>query len=92
MKFKHARTISELQSDNRDYEELYKSKPYLQIFEWNVSDLSANMAKIGLEGSPTKVKKIENVVLTAKETVKLSNNDKDIEFLIKDLISNHTIG
>jgi electron transfer flavoprotein beta subunit len=45
-----------------------------------------------MPGSPTKVKAIENVVFTAKESRVLENNDEQIEELIKELITNHTIG
>ncbi len=45
-----------------------------------------------MPGSPTKVKAIENVVFTAKESMTLENNDEQIEQLVKELIKNHTIG
>ena len=45
-----------------------------------------------MPGSPTKVKAIENVVFTAKESLRLDNNDEQIEELVKTLIANHTIG
>ncbi len=92
MKFKHARTVSELQEESKDYTEMLTSKPYLQIDEWSVADLDANTEFLGLSGSPTKVKKIENVVFAAKESVVLSSDDKDIEALMKDLIDSHVIG
>jgi electron transfer flavoprotein beta subunit len=41
---------------------------------------------------PTKVKKIENVVFTAKETKKMEGTTKEINGLIKEMIENHTIG
>ena len=92
MKYKHAKTISEIQDASMDYEGLFKSRPYLNIVEWSADDLNPDPNCLGLVGSPTKVKTIENVVLTAKESVKLSSADKDIDFLMKELISNHTIG
>ena len=45
-----------------------------------------------MAGSPTKVKAIENVVFTAKESLQLEDNDEQIENLVKTLIANHTIG
>ncbi|MFO7869794.1 MAG: electron transfer flavoprotein subunit beta/FixA family protein [Bacteroidales bacterium] len=92
MKFKHAKTVSELQEAAMDYEGMYKTRPYLQITEWTADDLNPHADSLGLQGSPTKVKNIENVVLTAKETVALSPEDKDIDFLMKELIENHIIG
>lgn len=92
MKFKHARTVTELQEEVRDYTELFDKRPYLQIDEWTVADLDANVEFLGLSGSPTKVKKIENVVLQQKETILLTESDKDIEGLMKELIDIHIIG
>lgn len=92
MKYKHAKTISEMQDCNTDYEGLYKTRKYLRIKEWTANDLNPEPQFLGLTGSPTKVKSIENVILTAKETVNLSAQDKDIDFLMRELITNHTIG
>jgi electron transfer flavoprotein beta subunit len=47
---------------------------------------------LGLTGSPTKVKQIENVVFTAKESKRLTATDFEMESLMKELIANHTIG
>jgi electron transfer flavoprotein beta subunit len=46
----------------------------------------------GLSGSPTKVKRIENVSFQAKDHKKLSDSDEDMNELMKELIENHTIG
>jgi electron transfer flavoprotein beta subunit len=92
MRYKYARTLTELQEETRDYTELFDKRPYLQIDEWTVADLNADVELLGLSGSPTKVKKIENVVLQQKETILLTSADKDIEGLIKELIDSHIIG
>lgn len=92
MRFKHARTLTELQEEVRDYTELFDKRPYLQIDEWTVADLDANVEFLGLSGSPTKVKKIENVVLQQKETKLLTDSDTDVESLMKELIDTHIIG
>lgn len=92
MKFKHARTITELQSDNEDYITLFENKPYLKIEELSVKDVDADVNWLGLTGSPTKVKTIENVVLEAKDARHIENTDKDVESMIIELMENHTIG
>ncbi len=92
MKFKHAKTVTELQDSSEDYIELYKDRPYLEIKEWSVADIQADETWLGLSGSPTKVKKVENVVFTAKESRILSESDAEIEGLMIELIENHTIG
>ena len=92
MKYKYARTNSELQDAHEDYTEFFEDRPYLRIKEWNVSDINAEEIFLGLSGSPTKVKKIENIVFQAKESKKFTSDDKDINFLMMELIENHTIG
>lgn len=92
MKYKHARTVTELQNETKDYTELYSLRPYLQLNEWTVDDLNADVAMLGLSGSPTKVKKIENVVFQAKDSKVLSSSDADIDSLMKELIGSHVIG
>lgn len=92
MKYKHAKTVTELQDSSEDYIELYKDRPYLEIKEWSVLDIQADESWLGLSGSPTKVKKVENVVFTAKESRMLSNVDSELEALMIELIENHTIG
>ena len=84
--------MSELQEMTEDYIQLHKNRPYLDIEEWTVEDLNADEQWLGLTGSPTKVKKIMNVVFTAKESKILTNTDNDIESLMVELIENHTIG
>ena len=74
------------------YPELYESRPYLNIEEWSVADVNADLAQCGLSGSPTKVKTIENIVFKAKESKTLSGSDADVENLIVELLANHTIG
>ena len=92
MKYKHARTVTELQDLAEDYLELYTTRTYLKIDEWSVDDIKVDEKALGLSGSPTKVKKIENVVFKAKESKVLSNSDTEIDELMKELIENHTIG
>jgi len=92
MKYKYARIPNELQASNEDYTSLCCSRDFLQIGEWSVNDIVSDQAELGLGGSPTKVKKIENVIFQAKESKTLSASDNEIESLIQELISNHTIG
>jgi electron transfer flavoprotein beta subunit len=92
MKYKHAETVTEMQEDTDDYLDLHDKRPYLNIQEWTVDDLNADEAWLGLSGSPTKVKKVTNVVFTAKESKVLGDKDEEIEQLIQELLENHTIG
>ncbi|MBN1117764.1 MAG: electron transfer flavoprotein subunit beta/FixA family protein [Bacteroidales bacterium] len=90
MKFKHARTATERQDAAEDYIDL--GRAYLDIAEWSVNDIETDVEQLGLNGSPTKVKKIENVVFQAKEAKVINGDDSGIDELMKELISNHTLG
>ena len=50
------------------YADLYEKRPYLNLVEWSVADVNGDTKQCGLSGSPTKVKKIENIVFQAKES------------------------
>lgn len=92
MKYKHAKSMTERQALSGDYIDTTADKAYLNIVEWTVNDIVSEPQWLGLTGSPTKVKKIENVVFQAKESKKLTAADAEIEELVKELIANHTIG
>ena len=92
LKYKNAMIPSERSAIDNDYTEMLNARPYLNIEEWGVSQIDYEAKYLGLPGSPTKVKQIENVVFTAKESKKLTAADSDIDNLMKELIVNHTIG
>ena len=92
MKYKHAKTATERQTEQCDRDELYAERPYLVLTEWSVEDVKADKEQCGLSGSPTKVKKIENVVFQAKESKRLTDDDNEIDELMRELIESHTIG
>ncbi|MGN0219822.1 MAG: electron transfer flavoprotein subunit beta/FixA family protein [Muribaculaceae bacterium] len=92
MKYKYAVSTSEKAKLAPEAQAFVDARPYLNIQEWSAAYVDADPEQIGLAGSPTKVKAIENVVFTAKESLCLENNDEQIENLVKELIANHTIG
>ncbi len=92
MKYKFAASPTELTKMSDTVKEIVAKRPELEIKEWSAADVHADPEQIGLPGSPTKVKNIVNVVFTAKENLRLENNDEAIENLVKELIANHTIG
>ena len=79
MKFKNAASPSEMAKLPEDLAARVEAAPELQIKEWGAAFVDADPAQIGLPGSPTKVKAIENVVFTAKESRRLDNDDAQIE-------------
>ncbi len=90
MKYKHARTATERQEASEDYIDL--GRAFLDIAEWSVNDIETDVEQLGLKGSPTKVKTIENVVFQAKEAKVIAADDSGINELMTELISNHTLG
>lgn len=92
MKFKRAKTVTEIQKENEDYTHMYNEHPDLNIPEWTVNEIETDKAQLGLSGSPTKVKTIENVVLQAKDSKVISSSDEDIEEMMVELLKSHTIG
>jgi len=62
------------------------------IDEWTADFVHADENLLGLSGSPTKVKKIDNVVLTQKENKTLTSSDTDIEQLMTELLETRIIG
>ena len=57
----------------------------------NADAIDADMNRLGLKGSPTKVKKIENVVLAHKESVVLQPTEEALNELSHTLIAEHIL-
>lgn len=91
-KYKYATSKSEVNPAKEKYAEYLKGKDYLEITEWSVADVDGDTKQCGLSGSPTKVKKVENIIFQAKESKTMTGSDADIENLIIELLNNHTIG
>jgi electron transfer flavoprotein beta subunit len=91
-RYKYAKTASERQAESNDYVNICNSHACIDLEEWSAADVKADPKQCGLSGSPTKVKKIENVVFQAKESKTLDSSDQQIEGLMVELITNHTIG
>jgi electron transfer flavoprotein beta subunit len=92
MKYKHAKATTEAAKASEADKALLEERPYLKITELSVKDIEVKMEELGLNGSPTKVKKIENVVFQAKDTKRLTASDTEINELMVELIENHTLG
>ena len=90
-RYKYAQTASEKQANNNPSFPESALNDSLLLNEWSVVDVDADVRQCGLSGSPTKVKKIENVVFQAKESKTLDSSDEQIEALMVELTANHTI-
>lgn len=102
MKYKKAMTRSELgklhaDADYTDAEFLAEEaeqlkKKDLLIHEYTAEDVEAELERVGLKGSPTKVKNIESVVISGAETKMVEANENGISNMIHELIEDHTLG
>jgi electron transfer flavoprotein beta subunit len=59
---------------------------------WNIPAINADPLQCGLAGSPTKVKNINSVVLTAADIRYIDPGEAGISELIHGLIADHTFG
>jgi electron transfer flavoprotein beta subunit len=106
MKYKKALTPIEVEekikaenpdSDEADIKELAEHKcsklveKGLLIKQWDLDFLEADLSWCGQSGSPTKVHRIQSVVLAAKESKEVEPNDKGISDMIHELIEDKTI-
>jgi len=67
-------------------------KKGLFIETWGAEDIAADLARIGISGSPTKVKKIENVVLAGRNLKLYSPDDSGVRDLVSELVEERTFG
>lgn len=101
MKYKKARTKSELTasktstyigSESVAEDLVTQAAKGLLIQEWSAADVEADPQRIGFAGSPTKVKQIQSVVLTAGDYKAVEATDTGVSNLIRELIEDHTLG
>ena len=64
----------------------------LLLKEWNVDDIEADPSRCGGKGSPTKVKKIESIVLAGADLKLVDPNEEGVRELVKELVEDHIIG
>jgi electron transfer flavoprotein beta subunit len=90
MRYKNARTSAELAGDDAQVKAL-ESRGKL-IRQWDLEKIGADLDWCGLNGSPTKVHRIQSVVLAAKETKEIEPTQDAINAMVHELIEDHTIG
>lgn len=61
------------------------------IKEWNCDAIDADHERCGIAGSPTRVKKIENVVLVPGDIKQVPNDEAAISGMIRELLDAHII-
>lgn len=82
-----AETVKKLTNERCD--EL--TKQGLLIKQWDLDFLNADLNWCGRSGSPTKVHRIQSVVLTAKESKSVEPDENGISAMIHELIEDKTI-
>lgn len=92
MQYKYAATPSELAAADESRKAKVAADKRLQIQEWTAADLDADAGRLGMAGSPTKVKKIDNVVLVHKEAKVMDGSDNSVNELMQELLASHIIG
>lgn len=86
LKYYKAQMPMEVPEDKKaEAEALWQERPYLKLTEWNADDVNPEPDRLGLGGSATKVKQIENVVLLKKENVNVPMEPAAIENMWRDL-------
>jgi electron transfer flavoprotein beta subunit len=64
----------------------------LLIDQWDLDDVGADLSWCGRDGSPTKVHRIQSVVLAGGEYREFPSTEEGIATLVGELIEDHTIG
>lgn len=64
----------------------------LLIEQWNLDDIGADLAWCGMSGSPTKVHRIQSVVLAGGQYKEVPATTEGIATLVGELVEEHTIG
>ena len=93
MKYKKAKSPAELRKAGAGEAEVKAlQEKGLLIEEWNLDDVAADLQWCGRDGSPTKVHRIQSVVLTATEQKDINPSEEGIRAMVHELIEDHTIG
>lgn len=98
MKYRRARSGFEVEAEakrqGRTIDEVVADlkKRGLFIETWGAEDIGAELSRIGVSGSPTKVKKVENVVLAGRDLKLYKNDDDGVRALVSELVEERTFG
>ncbi len=92
MKYKKARCRAELSGDDADATIEALAGEGLAIKQWDLDFLEADLQWCGRDGSPTKVHRIQSVVLAAMESRDVQPKQGAINDMVHELIEEHTIG
>ncbi len=64
----------------------------LMLEQWNLDDIKADLSWCGLAGSPTKVHRVQAIVLTKSGYSEIPPTEDGIRRLVRELVVDHTLG
>jgi electron transfer flavoprotein beta subunit len=64
----------------------------LLIEQWNLDDIHADLQRCGLAGSPTKVHRVQSIVLTKEGYTEIPPTEQGVRDLIHELVVDRTWG
>jgi len=64
----------------------------LLIEQWNLDDIAADLSRCGMAGSPTKVHRIQAIVLKKEGYTEIQPNAEGVRQLIHELVVDRTLG
>ena len=64
----------------------------LLMEQWDLDDIEAELARCGLSGSPTKVHRVQSIVLTKEGHTEVPPTEAGIRRMIHELVVDHTFG
>ena len=64
----------------------------LLIEQWSLDDIGADLEWCGLSGSPTKVHRVQSIVLTKEGYTEIPATEEGVRRMIQELIVDHTLG
>ena len=92
MKFKKAHSVAELEAEAGEDVCTQLQEKGLLIEQWDLDAIGVDPALCGRDGSPTKVHRIQSIVLTGGQHKAYPPTDEGMNELIAELIEDHTIG
>ena len=81
----------ERQAEVRRRAEDLKARSLL-IEQWNLDDIHADLGRCGLAGSPTKVFRVQAIVLTKAGYSEIPSSEDGVRQLIRELVVDRTLG
>jgi len=64
----------------------------LLLDQWDLDDIQADLAWCGMSGSPTKVHRVQSIVLTKEGFTEVPPTDEGVRNMIHELIEDRTLG